>query len=322
MRRPALIFTVTTASALTLAACGSSSDPMASGSSTSSASAATSAATGADSSSGGATSSAQSIAVGSADFSESQLLAEIYAGALQAKGINATAKLNIGSREVSVKALQDGSIDVMPEYTGAMAFYYDKNFTETDPQAVYDALKGMLPADLTLLQASAAEDNDSINVTKATAQKYQLTSVADLAAHAGDLTLGAPPEFKLRPQGIPGLEKTYGVTFGTFRPLKGAALVNALKNGQVDAANIFSTDPAIAANDFVTLTDDKRLFGAQNIVPLVRADAATPEVSAALDAVNAKLTTATLSDLLKKTDIDKQDPATVAKEFLTANGLG
>ena len=318
MRRPALIFTVTTASALTLAACGSSSDPMASGSSTSSASAATSA----DSSSGGATSSAQSIAVGSADFSESQLLAEIYAGALQAKGINATAKLNIGSREVSVKALQDGSIDVMPEYTGAMAFYYDKNFTETDPQAVYDALKGMLPADLTLLQASAAEDNDSINVTKATAQKYQLTSVADLAAHAGDLTLGAPPEFKLRPQGIPGLEKTYGVTFGTFRPLKGAALVNALKNGQVDAANIFSTDPAIAANDFVTLTDDKRLFGAQNIVPLVRADAATPEVSAALDAVNAKLTTATLSDLLKKTDIDKQDPATVAKEFLTANGLG
>ncbi|MCB0919942.1 MAG: ABC transporter substrate-binding protein, partial [Actinobacteria bacterium] len=206
--------------------------------------------------------------------------------------------------------------------TGALAKYLNPDADTSTTDAAVSALTSSLPAGLTVLDPAPAEDNDSINVTKATAQKYQLTSVADLAAHAGDLTLGAPPEFKLRPQGIPGLERTYGVTFGTFRPLKGAALVNALKNGQVDAANIFSTDPAIAANDFVTLTDDKRLFGAQNIVPLVRADAATPEVSAALDAVNAKLTTATLSDLLKKTDIDKQDPATVAKEFLTANGLG
>ncbi len=293
-----------------LAACGSSgSDPLGSGSTSSSGS------TGSASAGGG------SIVVGSADFSESQLLAEIYAGALTAKGVNATTKLNIGAREIYLKALQDGSIDVVPEYTGALAYFYDNSFSETDPDKVYSALEGLIPAQFQLLAKSAAEDNDSINVTKATAQKYQLSSIADLASVAGDLTLGAPPEFQTRPQGIPGLAKDYGVTFKSFRPLKGQQLVQALKNGQVDAANIFSTDPAIAENGFVTLTDDKRLFGSQNVVPLIVKVKDTPEVTAALDGVSKVLTTATLSDLLKKVDVDKADPATVAKEFLTQAGL-
>lgn len=308
MRRSAFTVIATMAAVTGLSACGSSGDPLGTSSASSAAS-------------GSGTAAAQSVIVGSADFSESVLLAQIYAGALTAKGINATTKLNIGSREIYLKALQDGSIDVVPEYTGALAYYYDKDFGETDPATVYAALSPLLPATLQVLQASAAEDNDSINVTKETAQKYSLSSVGDLAAHAGELTLGAPPEFKDRPQGVSGLAKSYGVTFGSFRPLKGAALVNALKNGQVDAANIFSTDPAIAANGFVTLTDDKRLFGAQNVVPLITKQAATPEVTAALDAVSEKLTTALLSDLLKRTDIDKDDPATVAKDFLTSNGL-
>lgn len=307
-RRAALTLGLSMASVLALTACGGSSDPLNSSTTSSSATSSTTGAT--------------NIVVGSADFSESVLLAEIYAGALQAKGVNATTKLNIGSREIYLKALDDGSINLIPEYTGALAYYYDKSFAETDPTKVYDGLVGLLPASLQVLTASAAEDNDSINVTTETAQKYSLKTVGDLAAHAKDLTLGAPPEFKDRPQGIPGLQQTYGITFKSFRPLKGAALVNALKNGQVDAANIFSTDPAIAANGFVTLTDDKRLFGAQNVVPLIAKSAATSDVVAALDAVSAKLTTATLSDLLKKTDIDKQDPATVAKEFLSANGMG
>ena len=102
-----------------------------------------------------------------------------------------------------------------------------------------------------MLDKSAAEDNDSIVVTKETADKYNLKTIADLKAVAGDLTLTAPPEFKGRPQGIPGLEKTYGITFKSFRPLTGQGIVQALKNGQADAANIFSTDPAIAANGFV-----------------------------------------------------------------------
>ena len=172
-----------------------------------------------------------------------------------------------------------------------------------------------------MLDKSAAEDNDSIVVTKDTAAKYNLTSIADLKPVAGDLTLTAPPEFKERPQGIPGLEKTYGVVFDSFRPLTGQGIVQALKNGQADAANIFSTDPAIAANEFVQLQDTEKLFGSQNIVPLVRADRAD-QVKEALNAVSAKLTTEAVAGMLKKTDIDKQDPKAVAQEFLTANGLG
>ncbi|MFN8031372.1 MAG: ABC transporter substrate-binding protein [Dermatophilaceae bacterium] len=310
MSRRTLTFAMSVLTVGALAACGSSSDPLGSSTTTSAAGA----------SSGSAAST--SIVVGSADFSESVLLAEIYAGALKAKGVNATTKLNIGSREIYLKALDDGSIDVVPEYTGALAYYYDKNFAETDPTKVYDGLTGLLPDTLQVLKASAAEDNDSINVTAETAKKNNLKSIADLKPVAGELTLGAPPEFKERPQGIPGLTKTYGVTFGSFRPLKGAQLVQALKNGQVQAANIFSTDPAIAANGFVTLTDDQRLFGSQNVVPLLAKSKNSAEVTAALDAVSAKLTTAVLSDLLKQTDIDKADPQTVAAKFLADNGLG
>ena len=158
-------------------------------------------------------------------------------------------------------------------------------------------------------------------VTQETATSKNLKAIGDLEPIAGDLTLAAPPEFKERPQGIPGLEKTYGVVFDSFRPLTGQGIVQALKNGQADAANIFSTDPSIAANGFVQLEDTEKLFGSQNIVPLVRADRAD-QVKEALNAVSAKLTTEAVAGMLKKTDIDKQDPKAVAQEFLTANGLG
>ena len=307
MKRMTSAVALIAASLLGLTACGSSEDPLASSSPSGSASA-----------SGG---SGAPIVVGGANFSESTLLAEIYAGALKAKGIDATTKPNIGSREIYLRALEDNSVQVFPEYTGALAFNYDKAYTGTDPDEVYAHVQQVLPKDLTVLDKSAAEDNDSIVVTKETADKYKLKTIADLKAVANDLTLTAPPEFKGRPQGIPGLEKTYGVTFKSFRPLTGQGIVQALKNGQADAANIFSTDPAIAANGFVQLEDNQKLFGSQNIVPLVRADRAE-EVKAALNAVSAKLTTEAVAGMLKQTDIDKKDPKAVAQEFLTANGLG
>ena len=306
MKRMTSAVALIAASLLGLTACGSSDDPLASSTPTGSAS---------------AIASGGPIVVGGANFSESTLLAEIYAGALKAKGIDATTKPNIGSREIYLRALEDNSVQVFPEYTGALAFNYDKAYTGTDPDEVYQHVQQVLPKTLTVLDKSAAEDNDSIVVTQATADKYKLKSIADLKAVANDLTLTAPPEFKGRPQGIPGLEKTYGVMFKSFRPLTGQGIVQALKNGQADAANIFSTDPAIAANGFVQLEDTEKLFGSQNIVPLVRADRAD-EVKAALNAVSAKLTTEAVAGMLKQTDIDKKDPKAVAQEFLTANGLG
>lgn len=261
------------------------------------------------------------VVVGSADFSESILLAEIYAGALEAKGVEVGTQTGIGSREVYLKALEDGSVSVVPEYTGALALYYDDEFSETDPEKTYEALEGALPDGLAVLEKSAAEDNDAMVVTKETAESKDLKTIEDLQPIAKDLTLAAPPEFKNRPQGIPGLKKTYDIEFGSYRPLAaGQPSVQALKNGQVDVANIFSTDPNIPANDFVVLEDSKKLFGSQNVVPVVREDV-EDEVAEALDEVSEALTTDKLSELLQQTDIDKKDAKDVADGFLQEAGI-
>ncbi len=302
--RIALAFTAA-AAMLAVASCGSSSDPLASGGST------TKAETG-------------TIIVGSANFPENALLAEIYAGALSAKGITVKKTLNIGSRETYIPALKDGSIDLIPEYTGVLAQYFNKNVKATDADGVYAELKAAVPATLTVLDKSAAEDKDAVVVTKATADKYKLKTIADLLPIAKDLTLGGPPEWKTRPTGVPGLKKLYNLDFKTFRPLDtgGPLSVQALKNGQVDAVNLFTTDASIAANGFVILDDPKSLFAAQNVVPLITKSKVSPTISAALNAISAKLDTATLGALVKEVVVDKKDASVVAKEFLTKIGLG
>jgi osmoprotectant transport system substrate-binding protein len=264
------------------------------------------------------------IVVGSANFQESVVLANVYAEALKAKGVKVSTKLNIGSREAYIPGLEDGSIDLIPEYSGVLLQYFDKAATAVAPDEVYAALQKALPGDLTVLQPSAAEDKDAVLVTKATADKYKLTSIADLKDVAGKLTFGGAPEFKTRPDGVPGLKKNYGVTFGSYKTLDagGPLSVNGLKNGQVDAADIFTTDPSIAANNFVVLEDPKNNFAAQNVLPLINKAKASDTVTKALDAVSAKLTTQTLIDLLTKVTAQKQDPNAVAKEWLSSQSLG
>jgi osmoprotectant transport system substrate-binding protein len=307
MKRTRIALAVTAAAALFgVAACGSgSNDPLATGASASKA-------------------APGSVVVGSANFPESALLAEIYAGALAAKGVKVDKKLNIGSRETYIPALKDGSIDLIPEYTGVLDQYFNKNAKATTADAVYAELKAAVPATMTVLNKSAAEDKDAVVVTKETAAKYKLKSIADLAPQAKNLTLGGPPEWKTRPTGVPGLKKVYNLEFKTFRPLDagGPLSVQALKNGQVDAVNLFTTDPSIADNGFVILNDPKSLFAAQNVVPLITKSKVTPEITAALDAISAKLDTATLGQLVKEVVVDKKDASVVAKEFLAKNNLG
>lgn len=263
------------------------------------------------------------IVVGSADFTESALLAEIYAGALEAEGVSVEKTLNIGSREAYIPALQDGSIDLIPEYTGVLAHYFDETATATESDAVYEELKAALPETLAVLDKSDAEDKDAIAVTRETADEYSLTSIADLAAVAGDLTLGAGPEWKTRSNGVPGLEKVYGAEFDSFRALDagGPLTVQALKNGQVDAANLFTTDPNISANDFVVLEDPENLFAAENVVPLITESKLNETISEALNAVSANLDTETLAALLERVVIDKEDAGDVAADFLSEHGL-
>lgn len=296
-----------TAALMTTAACGSGGDnPLSTGSSSSNGS-------------GGAS----SITVGSADFPESQLLAEIYAGALQAKGVTVNKKLNIGAREAYIPALQDGSIDLIPEYTGVLTQYFNKDAKATDSDGVYAELKAALPDKLEVLDKSAAEDKDAVVMTKKKADELGVKSIADLQGKAKDLVLGGPPEWKTRPTGVPGLKKVYGLEFKSFRALDagGPLTVAALKNGQIQAGNLFTTDPNIAKNDFVVLDDPKHLFAAQNVVPLITKSKDDDTIRNALNAVSAKLDTETLAALLTEVVVDKKDASAVAKEFLTKNGL-
>jgi osmoprotectant transport system substrate-binding protein len=283
------------------------------------------ASSGAGSASGsGAPAAGGSIVVGSGNFTESELLAGIYVAALKAKGVNASSHLDIGNREAYLKALEDGSISLFPEYTGNLLAYYDKTSTVSDPEGVYAALQKALPATLQVLNPSQAEDQDSVAVTQATATKYHLTSIADLAPVAGQLTLGGSPEWQTRADGPPGMKKIYGVTFGSYKVLDagGPLSVKGLSSGLVQASDIFTTDPAIKANNFVVLDDPKHLFTAQQVVPLIAKSVVTPQVSDVLNAVSAKLTTADLTTMLADISANKSDPGDVGTAWVKSVGLG
>jgi osmoprotectant transport system substrate-binding protein len=264
------------------------------------------------------------IVVGSANFPENVLLAEIYAGALKAKGVKVSTKLNIGSREAYVPGLKDGSLDVIPDYSGNLLTYFKKDATEVSSDDVFKALPGVLPEPLQVLEQSAAEDKDAVVVTKDTAAKYKLKSIGDLAPVGDKIVLGGPAEWKTRPTGVPGLKAKYGITFKSYKSLDpgGPLTANALKKGQIQAGDIFTTDPLIATEGWVALEDPKNLFAAQNVLPLINKAKATETVTGALNAVSAKLTTPLLADMVKQVQADKKDPQAVAKEFLSTNGLG
>lgn len=263
------------------------------------------------------------ITIGSADFPENEILADVYGDAMAAKGVTVTKKLNIGERPAYMLALNHGAIDFIPEYTGSILVYLDPKATAKTPAEVYTALQAAAAPKLTALTYSSAQDSDTITVTKQTATQYHLTSIADLAPVAGQLSFGAPAGFKTRADGIPALKSVYGVTFKRFVPLAagGSITVTALKNGTINGADIFSTDPSIAANGFVSLTDPKSMFAAQNIVPLVTTAKLSQPIVDASNAVSAKLDTAALAGLVTKVVVDKQDPDAVAKAWLTSAGL-
>lgn len=269
--------------------------------------------------------SGKSIVVGSANFPENQLLAEIYSQALEAKGLKVTRKFDIGAREVYYDQVVKGGISVFPEYNGALlSVAVDKNSTATGTDQVNAELKAKLPSSVEILDSAAAEDKDSVTVTAETAAKYKLKTLADLKPVAKDMTIGAGSEFKTRTQGGVGLKTVYGVEFGKFQPLDAGAqttLVKLLKSDDVQAANLYTTDPAIVEDKLVVLEDPKNLFSSQNVTPLVYKSAVDDTAKAALNGVSAKLTTEDLLDMMKKLVNDKEDASAVAKEWLTKTGI-
>jgi osmoprotectant transport system substrate-binding protein len=272
----------------------------------------------------GEKSASGTITVGSAAFPENEIIAEIYAQALEAKGVEVEKKLNIGAREAYIPALRNGEIDLLPEYSGNLLLYVDKDATATAPEEVLDALDDALPEGLEVLEAAKAEDKDSLNVTPELAEKEGLKTIADLKK-IDPLRVAANPEFNERPYGVPGLKKVYGIENIEFTAISdggGPATLKALLDGKVDVADIYSTTPSILANDLVTLEDPENLIAAQNVVPLINEKKATDEVEDVLDGISAKLTTDHLLELNSKNQgDDKVAPAQLAKEWLTDQGL-
>jgi osmoprotectant transport system substrate-binding protein len=266
------------------------------------------------------------IRVGSANFPENRLLAEIYATALSIRGVQVERRFGIGNRETYFPQVRDGAVDLVPDYTGNLLRYLDPNATATAPADVYAQVAQRLPPTLRVLQPSAAQDKDGVVVTRAFAAQNGVRSIADLARLCPTLTFGGPPEFATRPYGIPGLARTYGCTLRAFRALDsgGPLTVAALRQGTVQAADLFSTDPSLAMNDFVVLDDPRSNFAAQQVVPLINATKlAKPAVADVLDLISEKLDTATLTDLNRRVEgPDKPDPAQVARDWLSSAGIG
>ncbi|QUR69319.1 ABC transporter substrate-binding protein [Mycobacterium spongiae] len=276
---------------------------------------------------GGAAGSTRSIVVGSADFPESEIIGEIYAQVLRANDFDVGRRIGIGSRETYIPALKDHSIDLVPEYIGNLLLYFEPDSIATTLDAVELELYQRLPGDLSILMPSPASDTDTVAVTRATASAWNLTTIADLAAHSADVKFAAPSAFQMRTEGLPGLRQKYGLDIrpGNFMAINdggGAVTVRALVDGTVTAANIFSTSAAILQYDLVVLEDPANNFLAGNIVPLVNSQKKSDRLKDVLDAVSAKLTTEDVAELNAAVSGNTGiDPDEAARKWLQDNGF-
>jgi osmoprotectant transport system substrate-binding protein len=283
---------------VTLAACSSSSNPV-------------------------APPKATSVVVGSANFPENEVLAEIYSLALQHIGVKVTNKFNIGSREVYYPEIVKGAVTILPEYNGALlTTSVNTSSTATTTAAVDAALTSGLPSALEILNPSAAQDKDSVTVTQAFATAHHITSLAQLKSIAKTMVIGASPEFKTRYEGLVGLKKVYGLTFKGFMPtdLSGPISLADLKNNKIQASDIFTTTPQIISDKLLTLADPKSLFAAQNVLPLVYKKGVNSKIINELNAISAKLTTAALVNMNLQLS-QGQSYSTVATNWLKSVGL-
>ncbi|MGO1971924.1 MAG: ABC transporter substrate-binding protein [Propionibacteriaceae bacterium] len=307
IRRSALA-TIAVSTALALAACGANSDPLAGGSA---------------GPSGEESAPAGEIIVGSANFTENEVLAELYSQALQAQGIESSTQLSIGSREVYLKALADESISVVPEYTGNLLLYYDDANPAQTAEEVEAALPEVLDDGLSVLPSSEAINQDVYVVTREYSEANDVTSLADLEKVAADAVLGGPAELEDRAYGPPGLKEIYGAEFKSFEPYDAPAVkVKDLNDDKIQVATFFTTDSAILDNDYVMLEDPERMILPQNVIPLVRSEVAdNPDAVAALESVQQALTTEELTTLNKRVDGEHLNPDEVAGSWLADNGL-
>jgi osmoprotectant transport system substrate-binding protein len=265
------------------------------------------------------------VTIGDKNFAEENILGQLYAQALEAKGYKITLKENVGSSEIIYKALTSGQIEMYPEYTGTLLSAI-ANQTKEPPSAAaaYAQAKAFVEQHgLTLLDYTPFYDSDALAALPSYASAHHLSSIADLKALGKNVTLGAPPEFATRFEGLLGLKQEYGVV-PTFKPIAIELSYKALESGQVDVQNVFSTDGQLLSGKFKVLADPKHVFGFQNVAPVVKQSVLTaegPAFAETLNKVSALLTIKAIQQMNAAVSIDKQSASSVAHQFLAANGL-
>lgn len=263
-----------------------------------------------------------SLVIGSQQYYSNEIIAELYAQALEADGYQVTREYQIGQREVYLPEMAAGRIDLLPEYNGNLLQFYDKQTTARTPAEVTAALADVLPAELRPLDMAEATDQDSYTVTRATADEYGLVEIGDLANLPQPVKIGANSEFATRPYGIPGLRDVYGVE-GVVFPIEdsGSALtVKALVDGDVQVADIYTASPAIEINNLVSLADPKALILPQNVVPIV-SDAVDAQAADVINAVTAELGMADLIAMNTRSVNEQLSSSQIATDWLREKGL-
>jgi osmoprotectant transport system substrate-binding protein len=265
------------------------------------------------------------VTIGDKNFAEENILGQLYTQALQAQGFTVTLKENVGSSEIIYKALVAGQIDMYPEYTGTLLSAIAEQTKEpASAAAAYAQAKAFVQKHgFTLLNYTPFYDSDALATLPSYASAHHLVSIADLKALGKSLTLGAPPEFATRFEGLLGLKQLYGVV-PTFKPIAIELSYKALEGGQVDVQNVFSTDGQLLGAKFKVLADPKHVFGFQNVAPVVKQSvlaAEGPAFAATLNKVSALLTIKAIQQMNAAVSIDKQSASSVAHQFLAANGI-
>lgn len=264
------------------------------------------------------------IRVGSKNFTEQFVVAEIYAQALEAAGIKVERKVNLGGTLIAHKALEEREIDLYPEYTGTMLLVVLKAEAMTDRKAVYDKVKAeYAKKGLVVLDEAPLNNTYNMVVRPETAAQYRLETLSDLAKAAKELKLGAGPEFRDRKDGLPGLKAKYGIEFKEDLQMAIGLRYQALGNKQIDVVNGYSTDGMISAMKLKRLKDDRGLWPPYYLAPVVRNDTlgANPKIADVLNRVSALLDETTMAAMNYKVDGDKEEPKDVARAFLKARGI-
>ena len=303
MKRTMMTMATIAASTLALAACGSAES------------------VGGNTSTGSSENGSTTLVVGSQDYYSNEIIAEAYAQALEGAGFTVDRQMRIGQREVYMPELEAGSIDVFPEYTGNLLQYLDQNASARTSQEVYDALATALPMGLRALDQSPATDQDSYVVTSTFAAEHSVTSIGDLAG-AGPLVLGGNSELETRPYGPMGLAQIYGVSVD-FTPIEdsgGPLTIKALKDGDIQLANIYSSDPALAEGTLTVLEDPDGLFLASHVVPLA-SSRVNDDAAAVINRVSAAMDAEDLVEMNRASTVEQKSASQIAHDWLISEGL-